>query len=86
MKVRIQPGLPFVAAEVEVGLYEHLVTQDLQRALSRLPETRIRAIGSLPEADAHEVLGRHLGAEIARVLRDLPSERRQEASSVLPGC
>ncbi len=53
------------------GLYERLVTRDLQSALRALPG-RTPETAALEKADCHVRLARHLADEIARVLQDLP--------------
>src|SRR5262249_47748424 len=65
------------------GVYEHLVTEGIERDLALLgPEIR-RAIELLGEADGHLALARHLGQEVARVLGSLPQKERVEVGREL---
>src|SRR4051812_35281442 len=65
------------------GVYEHLVTEGIERDLGALgPEIR-RAIEDLGEADGHLALARHLGQEVARVLGSLPQNDRVEVGREL---
>jgi superfamily II DNA or RNA helicase/HKD family nuclease len=65
------------------GVYEHLVTDGIERDLAALgPEIR-RAVEDLSEADGHLALARHLGQEVARVLESLPQKDRLEVGREL---
>src|SRR5437868_12901146 len=65
------------------GVYEHLVTEGIERDLAGLdPEIR-RAIEELSDADGHLALARHLGQEVARVLGSLPQKDRLEVGREL---
>jgi hypothetical protein len=67
-----------VTPRLAEGVYEHLVTEVIERDLAGLsPEIR-RAIELLGEADGHLALARHLGHEVARVLGSLPQKERLE--------
>lgn len=50
------------------GLYEHLVTSELDGDIADLPSERLK-LHSLEPADAHEALNRHLGELLGRALR-----------------
>jgi superfamily II DNA or RNA helicase/HKD family nuclease len=63
------------------GVYEHVVTEQLARALEA--STADHAIEQLGDADAHIVLARHLGREIERALATLPQDRRAEQARML---
>lgn len=63
------------------GLYEHLVTESLARRLESEPLEK--AFAALDEADAHQVLARHLAREIERALDGLPKDDRAEKARVL---
>jgi HKD family nuclease len=72
-----------VTQRLAKGVYEHLVTEALERDLAVLePEIR-RAIELLSEADGHLALVRHLGQEVARVLGSLPQKERLEVGREL---
>ena len=60
------------------GVYEHLVTEEIDRDLAALGPEIQRAIEDLGEADGHLALARHLGQEVARVLGSLPQKDRLE--------
>ncbi len=60
------------------GLYEHLVTTGLAADLAALDPLRRRAIERLDDSDAHEVLARHLTAEVARALDTLSGSDRTQ--------
>jgi superfamily II DNA or RNA helicase/HKD family nuclease len=61
------------------GLYEHLVTEELDAALSTLDALRLRAFENLTDVDTPAALARHLEREIERFLGVLPQDRRAEA-------
>ena len=63
------------------GVYEHLITEKLARQIDALDAERVEK--PLDEADAHITLGRHLGAELARLLGALPREDRVERARAL---
>jgi superfamily II DNA or RNA helicase/HKD family nuclease len=72
-----------VTRRLAEGVYEHLVTEGIERDLAGLePEIR-RAIETLSEADGHLALARHLGQEVARVLGSLPQSERLEVGRAL---
>src|SRR5438132_1481302 len=56
------------------GLYEHLVTEALARALT--DTNAVQILAELDDADAHLAVASHLGAEIKRALSSLPVEER----------
>lgn len=58
------------------GLYEHLVTEELARALTATPATHV--IDPVGDGDAHVLYARHVGREIERALDGLPREARAE--------
>ncbi|HVK88568.1 MAG TPA: DUF3427 domain-containing protein [Kofleriaceae bacterium] len=64
------------------GVYEHLVTEQLERALGTAPHLE-RLLETVDDADAHVLLARHLGREIERALDLLPSEQRAEHARAL---
>jgi superfamily II DNA or RNA helicase/HKD family nuclease len=61
------------------GVYEHLITRDLRRALDALESPRQTSAARLEPADSHSLLARHLAAEIERALDTLPMEERPHA-------
>ena len=65
------------------GLYEHLVTTDLDAALATVDSLRRRSFDDLDDVDAPAPLARHLGREGERVLAALPQEKRAEAGREL---
>ncbi|SDE70377.1 Helicase conserved C-terminal domain-containing protein [Blastococcus fimeti] len=54
--------------DVTVGLYEHLVTEQLKSDLTSLP-THLTQLGALDPVDAHETLVRHIATLADRALR-----------------
>lgn len=64
------------------GLYEHLVTDELEAALADVDALRSRTFQELSDVDAPAAVGRHLGREVERVLATLPP--RLLASSFSP--
>lgn len=66
-------------AELADGVYEHIVTDALSRAIAAVPQTRTVEQSELDAADAHVVLARHLAHEIMRVLAAVPSSERPKA-------
>jgi hypothetical protein len=58
------------------GLYEEVVTRELEQAIDALRERRFVQLGQLEPAAAHVALARYLGAEIERVLGDLKGDDR----------
>lgn len=65
------------------GLYEHIVTEELARALEALEPGRERVVDPLDDAEAHVVLARHFGREVERVLGAVPAEERAEIARTL---
>jgi superfamily II DNA or RNA helicase/HKD family nuclease len=65
------------------GVYEHLVTEEIERDLAGLEPQIRREIELLGEADGYLVLARHLGQEVARVLGSLPQAERLEVGREL---
>ncbi|MDB4932745.1 MAG: type restriction enzyme res subunit [Myxococcaceae bacterium] len=64
------------------GIYEHLVTEHLERAL--LATVLLdKTYALLGEADAHIALARHVGREIERALDALPRDQRAEHARLL---
>jgi superfamily II DNA or RNA helicase/HKD family nuclease len=59
------------------GVYEHLVTEALARALEGIAPLTAEFV-ALDDADAHIALARHVGSEIERVLDELPRKERVE--------
>jgi hypothetical protein len=64
--------------ELADGIYEHLVTEELESALAALEPARKRVITHLDDGDAHIALARHLGREVERALAALSREGRAE--------
>jgi HKD family nuclease len=64
------------------GVYEHLVTEHLERALLAT-ELLDKTYAPLDEADAHIALARHVGREIERALDALPRDQRAEHARLL---
>lgn len=68
------------ASALPLGVYEHLVTEELARALAATRDaTETAPLGD----DAHVALARHLGAVLARVLSGVPAERAHEVTASL---
>ncbi len=59
------------------GIYEHLLTTRLESQLAHAPHLQ-PLLGDLDEADAHQVMARHLAREIERALDSLPKKDRVE--------
>ena len=70
------------SGELVEGVYEHLVTEQLERALGTATHLE-RVLETVDDADAHVLLARHLGREIERALDLLPSEQRAEHARAL---
>lgn len=66
------------------GIYEHLVTEELARALDD-PGPARTLLDSLPDSEAPGVFARHLAGEIHRVLGALPADQRTEAARAVTG-
>ncbi len=62
------------------GVYEHLVTLELERALATLEPHRQQVLEELGDVEAHLALARHLGREVERTLQGLPSQARDGAA------
>ena len=60
------------------GLYDEVITRELDRALAELPALRGRIIEELTDEDSPRVLARHLGREIERIFEALPAANRTE--------
>ena len=66
------PDLPF-------GLYDRLITEELESELSQLaPDTIALRQQPVDEAEAHSILARHVGDAVDRALRELPARDRLE--------
>ena len=72
-----------VTRRLSDGVYEHLVTDELDRGLAQLDADVQRAIEGLADADGHLALARHLGQEVARALELVPLKERVEAGRQL---
>jgi superfamily II DNA or RNA helicase/HKD family nuclease len=72
-----------VSRKLADGVYEHLITDELDRGLAQLDTQVQRAIEGLADADGHLTLARHLGQEVARVLGSIPIKERVEAGRQL---
>lgn len=72
-----------MARKLAEGVYEHLVTEGIERDLGDLAPEIQRAIEHLNEADGHLALARHLEQEVARVLGSLPQSERLEVGREL---
>ncbi len=59
--------------ETPPGVYEHLVTADLDTRLAEVPQDLVQR-RSLDTADAHEVLARHVEALTRRALKAMPGD------------
>ena len=59
------------------GVYEHLITEELARALAAAGPIA-RAVERLDEADASATLARHVGQVVARALAGVSAERARE--------
>lgn len=66
------------------GVYEHLVTEELARALGDDGERR-HELALVDEVDAHQALARHVGREVERVLAGLRGKDRVEQARALVG-
>lgn len=73
-----------MAGKLAEGIYEHLVTEELARALEELGAVE-RRLDEITSTDAAAVFARHLGREIERVLGSLPGGQRAEAARSLAG-
>ncbi len=60
-------------AELTPGIYERLVTSQLQLRLAELDASLVER-GPLDPADAHEILARHVAALTRRALRSVPGD------------
>lgn len=65
------------------GLYEHLVTEELEARLAELDEGLEATLRSAGDAEVHVAIARHLGREIERVLASLPKKDRLSAARSL---
>jgi superfamily II DNA or RNA helicase/HKD family nuclease len=63
--------------ELVEGIYEHLVTEALERDLEQAAPLQAQ-YAALDDADAHIALARHVGREIERALDALPKKDRTE--------
>jgi superfamily II DNA or RNA helicase/HKD family nuclease len=70
------------ARALPLGVYEHLVTEELARELEAAG-TIARVVEVLDGADAHVSFGRHVGGVVARVLSGLSAERAHELTTML---
>lgn len=68
--------------QLAVGVYEHLVTEELDRQLTAL-DSLDAAFEALDDAEAHLALARHVSREIERLLDALPSRQRAEQARAL---
>lgn len=64
-----------VARPLRTGLYEHVVTNELEDALRSFVTDRVN-VSALAPADAPSVLARHLAREVERALRSVRAEDR----------
>lgn len=62
--------------KLEDGLYDLLITQEVDRELARLESNRRYAPDELDPADAHVLLARHIAAVIRDALRDVPDAEK----------
>ena len=69
---------------LDAGVYEHLVTEELDRRLQSI-ESLEAAYEAVDDADVHLALARHVGREIERLLDTLPSKDRAEQARALAG-
>jgi len=76
--------LEVVGRSLPEGIYEHLVTDELARALDQLGQAE-RILDTLADADAPAIFARHLAREVERVLGALPKDKRAESARVLVG-
>ena len=67
------------------GIYEHVVTAEIERALAAIDPSRGRQLASLTDADGHVALAQHLGREVERTLGALPQRDRAAAAAVMIG-
>jgi HKD family nuclease len=72
-----------VTQRLAEGVYEHLITEGIERDLAGFQPQIRRAIELLSEADGHLALARHLGQEVARALGSLPQKERLEVGREL---
>jgi superfamily II DNA or RNA helicase/HKD family nuclease len=70
------------ARRLPEGVYEHLITHELARALDGLAATE-REIEPLDEVDAHVRFGRHVGAIVTRALSGLSPGQAHEVTAKL---
>ena len=63
------------------GVYEHLVTGSLSRALEESPLER--SIADLDASDVHVTLARHISREIERILDEIPGADRLEQARLI---
>lgn len=77
--------------ELPEGLYEQVVTPELEQRLKKLDSRRLRIVREeLDDADGHERLAQHVARELARALAALPEKDRlarqlELCNSVLEG-
>lgn len=60
---------------IKPGIYEQLVTEELDRLLRGL-DAELVSRQDLDPADSHEVLARHLASLVTRALRSVPPRLR----------
>lgn len=75
--------MPPMAQALREGLYEHLITEEIERALAELGSPLTGETRDLDPADGYAALARHLGGELRRAFRALPEEERIEAAREL---
>lgn len=67
--------------DLPTGLYEQLLTSDLEQSISALRSV----VSRVDDAEAPELLGDFVGRQVTRALRDLPPEQRVDAVNRLLG-
>lgn len=63
-------------AELSPGVYEHLVTQSLEKQLASV-DGDLTLRQKLDSADAPDIIARHVGALVRRALRSIPGDAAQ---------
>jgi superfamily II DNA or RNA helicase/HKD family nuclease len=70
-------------ARIDTGLYETLVTDDLDRALAELDRALVAEIVALTPAEAHDRLALFVARFIERAVKGLPQEERSNRGVAL---
>src|SRR5438093_13603071 len=60
------------------GLYDLLITQEIERELARLQTNRRADSENLDSSDANILLARHIAAVVREALRGVPEEERPQ--------